>query len=43
MEANDQVGVNFDSARLVRLLTIFDPIELYNNDLIYTPGGSDGD
>jgi len=43
MEANDIIGAQYDYARLTRLLTIFEPIELVNDDLIYNPGGSDDD
>jgi hypothetical protein len=43
IEANDTIGVQYDTARLVRLLTIFEPIELYNDDLIYSPSDNDDD
>ena len=36
--------MHFDSARLVRILSIFDPIELIDDDLIYDPtAGQDAD
>ena len=43
MALNNTYGVHYDSARLIRILVIFDPIELVNDDLTYNPAYNDPD
>ena len=31
------IGVHYETARIVRILSIFEPVELINDDLIYDP------
>ena len=40
---NNTYGVHYDTARLFRILAIFEPIELIERDLEYNPNDSDAD
>ena len=40
--ANNTYAVHYEAARIARIMTIFEPVELIDNDLIYD-GGNTGD
>ena len=39
--ANDRYGAAFETARIVRIFTYFEPIVLVNDDLIYDPDSNE--
>jgi len=39
--ANDRYGVAFETARIVRIFTYFEPIVLVNDDVIYDPDSNE--
>ena len=42
VQQNETYAVHYEAARIARIMTIFEPIELIDDDLIYN-GGSSGD
>ena len=40
---NNTYGIHYDVARITRLLTIFDPVELVEDQLVYNPSQEDID
>ena len=43
MQQNNTYAVHYEAARITRIMCIFEPVELVNNDLIYEAETTNGD